>query len=240
MRNLLLFISFILGLVLLVQAAQAQTADEIIEKHLAARGGKENLRGMKTLVMEGSKSVMGNDVMIKITKVQDKLSRTDFEFGGSPGYMILTPTKGWNYIPMRSTKPDELPEERVKSMQGELDIAGPLVDYAAKGHKVELQGTEMVNDVKAYKIRVTLNSGRDVYYFIDTKDYMVIETRTTTENQKGEKVEQVTNYSDYKVFDNVKFPQTVNIQGSGMNAGATIFDKISLNQEISEKFYKPE
>ena len=86
--------------------------------------------------------MMGNEVDVKVTKVDGKLSRVDFAFGSNTGYTIITPDKGWSYIPMRSDKAEEMPEERLKTMQDQLDIAGPLVNYAAKGYKATLQGKD--------------------------------------------------------------------------------------------------
>lgn len=48
--------------------------------------------------------MMGSEVAVKVTMVQGKLFRNDFEFGGTTGYTIVTPTEGWSFIPMRSQK----------------------------------------------------------------------------------------------------------------------------------------
>jgi len=45
-------------------------------------------------------------------------------------------------------------EMKVASMQADLD--GPLVDYAAKGTKVELAGMEKVEDRDTYKLTLTM------------------------------------------------------------------------------------
>lgn len=241
MKNIVLFVVFILSLVL-VQFANGQSVDDIIDQYITARGGKEKLLGIKSIYLEGTRQMMGNEVEVKVTKVDGKLNRVDFEFGGNSGYTIVTPDKGWTYIPMRSDKPEEIPAERLKTMQDQLDISGPLVDYAAKGYKAELQGKETANGTEAYKIVATNAAGKETTFFIDTKTHMLVQTKQMGEtggpNNGGPK-EVVTDFSDYKDVDGVMFPQTIKTEGQGMGAGSMTFDKIEINKPVDESLYKP-
>ena len=242
MKNIVLLVVFVLGIVFM-QFVQGQTADEIINKYIDARGGKEKLNAVKVLYMEGSRQMMGSEIPVKVTVVQGKLFRTDFEFGGSSGYSIVTPTQGWSYVPMRSQSVDQIPADALKGMQGQLDIAGPLVDYAAKGNKVELQGKETVDGKEAYKIKLTTAAGRDIIYYIDTNTNLLIQSKATAapmgRNANAVPQEIITNYSDYKSIDGVLFPQTIANPGSGMQGGSTTFDTIVINKTISEDQFKP-
>ena len=134
---------------------------------------KEKLNSITSVYMEGARQMMGNEVPVKVTMVQGKLFRNDFEFGGTSGYTIVTPTAGWSLIPMRSPTPEPITDDRLKAMQAQLDIAGPLVDYTSKGNKVELQGKETVNGKETYKIKLTTSTGKEINYFIDTQSNLV-------------------------------------------------------------------
>ena len=59
-KNIVLLVIFILGLVYM-QFIQAQSVDDIINKYVEARGGKEKLNAIKSLYMEGSREMMGNE-----------------------------------------------------------------------------------------------------------------------------------------------------------------------------------
>ena len=241
MKNIVLFVVFILALVF-AQFANGQSVDEVINQYIDTRGGKEKLNSIKSIYFEGTRDMMGNEVQVKVTKVDGKLNRVDFEFGGNSGYTIITPDKGWAYIPMRSDKPEEIPEARLKTMQDQLDIAGPLVDYAAKRYQAALKGKETVNGKEAYKIQLTNTTGKDISYFIDTKTNLLIQSRQMSEsgrNGGGEAKEIITNFSDYKEVGGVMFPHTVVTEGAGMGAGSMSFDKIELNIPVDESLYKP-
>jgi len=241
MKNIVLFVVFILALVF-AQFANGQSVDDIIDQYITARGGKGKLDSIKSIYFEGTREMMGNEILVKATKVDGKLSRVDFEFGGNSGYTIITPDKGWTYIPMRSDKPEEIPEARLKTMQDELDINVHLVDYATKGYKAILQGKDTVNGKEAWKILLTNTTGKDITFYIDTKTNLLLQTRQMSEsggrNGSGAK-EIITSYSDYKEVDGVMFPHTVVTEGAGMGGGSMTFDKIEVNIPVDEKLYKP-
>ncbi|MEO6454323.1 MAG: hypothetical protein ABIN97_09635, partial [Ginsengibacter sp.] len=234
-KNIVLLVIFVLGLVYM-QLIQAQTVDEIINKYAEARGGKNKLNSITSVYMEGSRQMMGNKVAIKVTKVQGKLYRNDFEFGANKGYTIVTPSAGWSFIPMRSQKAEVIAEGRLKTMQADMDIADPLIEYKAKGYKAELAGKENIDGKDAYKIKLIVSAGKEITYFVDTENYLVIQTRQMRTGMGGneEEREVITNYADYKPVDGIMFPHTVSNPGEGLVAGAITFDKIELNKPIEE------
>jgi len=242
MKNLYLFVTFVIAFVLFVRAVNAQSVDDIINQYVTARGGKDKLEGVKSLYLEGSTQMMGNEVDVKITRVQGQLSRRDFEVGGNEGYMIITPEKGWFYFPMRSDDVQEIPAERLKAMQEQLDIAGPLVDYAAKGYKATLLGKDTVKGKNAWEVQLTDSAGKNSIYLIDTSTHLLVQTRIKTSmglQNNNQQTEVVTDYGDYKEVDGVMFPQTITTEGTGMGAGTMMFDTIKVNQPVDPSLFKP-
>ena len=241
MKNIVLFVVFILGVVL-VQFAQGQTADDVINKYINARGGIDKIKAIQSIYMEGARQMMGNEIPVKVTIVNGKLFRTDFEFSGSNYYSIITPTAGWNLTP-RSPSVETTPAERLKTMQGQLDIAGALVDYATKGNKIELMPKATLNGNDVNVIKLTQADGKTTTYSFDAKTNLLTETRTmaTMMGQGGKLAERevVTDYSDYKAVDGVLFPHTIANPGTGQMGGSTTFDKIELNKPVDESMYKP-
>ena len=242
MKNIVLFVVFILGVVF-VQFTQGQTVDDVINKYLDARGGKDKLNAIKSIYMEGARQMMGNEIPVKITIVAGKLFRTDFEFSGVGYYTITTPTEGWSFTPMRGTTAEPIPADRLKGMQGQMDIAGALADYAKKGSKVELLPKETVNGTECYKIKLTQSDAKEVTYFIDMKTNLLLESKQVAKvmNREGKQMDRevITDFSDYKAVDGVLFPHTIANPGTGQGGGSTTFDKIELNKEVDAAMYKP-
>ena len=225
----------------------AQTVEEVINKHVEAMGGAEKLKSLKSLYMEGVAVMQnGNEITSKIYKVQDKLLRREIEFGMGSVTMIVTDKEGWSSNPRSGGAFEPLPKEAVEAQQVELDLAGPLVDYAAKGHKVELLGKETVGSTEAYKIKLTPKSGKDIVYYIDTKDHYII--RQTLKGggmmgggpgrgAQGADAELNINYSNYqKTPEGYVFAYALTMGNSGNNMN---YEKIEVNKPVDDKLYKP-
>jgi hypothetical protein len=236
MKNIVLLVIFVLGIVLL-QYVQSHSVEEIIRKYLDARGGHKKLNAIRSVYMEGSREIMGTQIPVKVTIVQNKLYRNDFEFNNVKGYSIITPTEGWAFIPKRSVQAEPVSSDQVAAMQLLLDIAGPLADYKGKRYKAELQGKEMIDGKEAYKIKITLHNNTEILYYIDKETSLLIQSKQTNADDSTQ--EMITNYSDYKLFDGVLFPQTISNPGSDIMSGITTFDSIVIDKLVDESEYKP-
>ncbi|MEO6187752.1 MAG: hypothetical protein ABIO82_02075 [Ginsengibacter sp.] len=241
MKNIVLFVLFIIALVLF-QFTSAQSVDDVIKQYIKERGGIDKINAIQSIYFEGTREMMGSALMIKVTKVENKLLRTDFEFGGSPGYTIITPDKGWTLLSSQSDKPSELPSNVFKAMRNQLDIAGHLVNYKAKGYTAELKGKENINGKEAYTVVLTNMEGIESTYFIDTNSKLLLQSRQVIEGGKDSATqppELKTNYSDYVEVNGVKFPQTAFTEGGGMGESTLRFTKIEANISVDEKLYHP-
>jgi hypothetical protein len=232
MKNLVIFGLFIFALVC-AQFAQAQTVDDVINKHVTALGGKEKLNKIQNLVMEGSLNIQGTEISLTVTQVNNKLSRQDITAMGMHGFDMMGNTEGWQYMPFQGMqKPEPKTPDEVKKSQSDLDIAGPLVDYAAKGHKVELLGKEDVDGTECYKLKVSLNGGKEVTFFIDPVSNMIIRAKEIRK-MNGQDAEMQTDFSDYKDVEGVKMPFSITQQ-----FGTVLFSSIKVNQTIPESVFK--
>jgi hypothetical protein len=232
MRNFMLFGLFVL-LLISVQFASAQTVDEIVEKYVDAMGGKDKLLTLKSVKMDGSMNVQGNDVSIITTKLQNVGVRMDIKIMDKENYQIYTPTKGWSFMPIQGQEtPQEIPEEILKGAQSQLDIQGVLFNYKEKGHKVELAGKESVNGTECFKLKITYKNGNTANYFIDTKTFRINQVSMMREIQ-GEEKEVSNVYSNYKQNDGgYWFPFTAtNMQGE------ITYTKIETNITIDESIF---
>ena len=238
-----LFSTFIM---LLSVSAFSQTVDEVIDKNTSAMGGKDKLNSLESVYMEAV-SVMqnGNEVTSKVWKVKGKLLRREINFGMGSVTMVLTDKEGWSSNPRNGGKFEAMTADAVQMQQNELDLAGPLVDYKAKGHTAELLGKEDVGGTECNKIKLTLKSGRDITYYIDTKNNYIIRMKTKGGGmgQRGggggnPDAELVIDYSDYrKTPEGYVFPYATTRVGMG---AATNIEKIEVNKPVDPKLYKAE
>ena len=242
MRDLIIFGLFII-LLLAAQFASSKTVDEIIEKYVKARGGKDKLSALKSIYMEGIKEKNGTRSIIKITKEQARLSRVEIETHGATEFELITDEGA--FFPFRHPGMDKVDGKDLVALQTEMDIAGPLAGYGAKGYKAELLGKEMVEGNTCYKIRLTTKDGVEAIFWIDSDTYLINQSLTPgIVDNKVANGQTMTTYRNYRAAEDILFPHTVevSIRGAGSYgiSGEINFYKIILNPAIDSKMFLPE
>ncbi|MEJ8817998.1 hypothetical protein [Lacibacter sp. H407] len=239
MKTLKLFSLFV-ATAFSLTAVKAQTADEVVNKHIEAIGGVDNWKKVTSMVQSGNMSIQGADIVVVRTVVHAKGSRQDISLMGMNGYMIVTPTAGWNFLPFQGqTAPEAMTAEDLKQSQDDLDAQGSLIDYKAKGHSIELLGSEDVDGTDCFKVKISLKSGRSETMFIEKKGYTLIKS-VGSRSANGQEMELTTTYSNYqKLPEGIIVPMSINVPlGPGVNADFVI-SKVEVNKTIEDAVFKP-
>jgi hypothetical protein len=238
-RNMKNTRSFILATAMLCTgflSANAQTADEVVEKHVNAVGGLDNWKKINSIIMTGIVSQGGTELPVTVTTLNGKGYRMEFSMNGIVNYQILTPTNGWAYFPaFGQPKPDATPPEEVKEQQDQLDVTmDPLIDYKTKGNTVTYLGKDQAEGTECHKIKVTHKNGKEETMFIDCTNYYCIRTVEKTK-ANGKEEESITTMGNFqKLPEGVVFPMSIE------SGGAPITLKtVEINKSIDESIFKP-
>lgn len=231
--------AFLLIFTALAVLVKAQTADDIINKYIAAVGGKDKIENMKSIHMTGSMDMMGKEAPLSITVLDGKGYRSEVELDGKKMIQAFTTTGGWMINPLMGvTSPQPIPDEQFQMSKDQIYIAGQLFNYAAKGYKAELAGRENVNDVNAYKIVLSDNANNETSYYFDPNSYYMIKASKKL-NMNGQDAEVSTIFSDYRKTDyGYLMPYTVETQlPQVFNFKATI-KSVEINKDIDPKIFE--
>lgn len=214
----------------------AQTADEVIAKHIDAIGGKDNWKKVNSMRMEASVSAQGMEVPVIIHQVHNKASKQEYTVMNMTGYSIVTTDGGWNFNPFNGqTSPEPMTADEVKAGQDQLDIQGELIDYKDKGHSVELMGKEDVDGTECYKLKLTRKSGRETIYLIDPKTYYPVRAISKL-TLNGQEITQTINLSNYqKLPEGIVVPFTME---NGQAPAPINITKVEVNPKIDESIFK--
>lgn len=229
------FLSILLLGALTAGSLSAQTADEVIAKHIEAIGGKDKLLALKSVVMQASLSVQGQEIPVTMSQVHNKGQRVQLTIMGMENYIIQTPAEGWTYMPVQGqTKPEASPAEAVKEGADLLDIQSPLLNYKEKGHQVEFMGKEDVEGTECFKIKAKMKGGAEQTMYFDPASYYIIKT-VTKSKATGQETEQSQTYSNFKKLDSgYVFPFAF----TGFGPGEIVISKIDVNVPVDEKLFK--
>jgi outer membrane lipoprotein-sorting protein len=184
--------------------------------------------------MENTSQVMGNEGPSSIDIINGTGYKLVSEANGQTIIMVVTDKGGWQVNPFAgATTATPLPEEAFKQMKGRLDVTGPLLNYAAKGNKVDLLGKEG----NAFKLKVTSRDSVEVTMNIDTTTYYLTKVITSAQVM-GQTMEVSTIFSNFKKGDlGIFFPYNYEISYGGQFNITTTVNKLELNKTIDPSIF---
>jgi outer membrane lipoprotein-sorting protein len=227
----------------LAVAVQAQTVDDLISKNLAARGGKDKIKALKSAKITGKMTMgPGMDAPFTWEWKRPNSFRIEFVVQGMTGVQAYDGTTGWQVMPFMGKKDAEkMPAEELKDVDDQADFEGPLVDYKDKGHTIEFVGKEPIEGTDAYKLKLTKKSGDVSFIYLDAESFLEIK-EVGKRTVRGEEHEFESTQGDYKEVGGVLFPFSMEQKPKGAPQGQVItIEKIDLNNdEPADRFKMPE
>ncbi|HMD33580.1 MAG TPA: hypothetical protein VKH42_01365 [Vicinamibacterales bacterium] len=228
--------------------AFAQTVDEVIEKSLAAQGGRAALGKITSRTMTGA----------------IVLQTPGAEIAGTIEAYNKTPNKSRSVIKMDLTQFGAGPvaiDQRfdgtsayvIDPLQGNRDISGnqldnmkngsfpsAFLDYKDRGITVALLPGQKLAGRDMFVVEMKPKTGSAVKSYIDAETFLIARSVVTVNvPQLGADVENTVDFSDYRAVDGVKVPFVTKLASSVQNYTVTV-SKVEHNTNIDDKmFSKP-
>jgi len=262
-QKILLACPFLVMAVSLAVAAETSqlTADQIVDKNVTARGGLRAWREVQTLSMTGKMDAGGNNrptIPVPGTKTgpgmpaprsneqvqlpfvmelkRARKIRLEIQFHGQTAIQVYDGTNGWKLRPFlnrREVEPFTPEEKKPASLQSDLD--GPLVDYAAKGTKVELEGLEKVEGKDTYKLRLTMKDGQVQHLWVDAQTFLETKIEGAPRRLDGKYHPTATYYRDYRLVNGLMVPHVLETTVEGIRQTEKIeVEKVGVNPKLDD------
>jgi hypothetical protein len=259
-------------------AAAKLSADQIVAKHIAARGGLSAWHAVQTMTWTGkldagtgdstSKSAQfAEEAMAPKTrkaiaarapdKVEQKkqvqlpfvvdmkrptLSRVEIQFAGKTAVQVYDGKNGWKLRPyLNRNDVEPFTADELKASAGKWEMDGPLLDYAAKGTKVEFETVEPVEGHEAYRLKLTASGGAVSHIWIDAQSFLDIKVEGTPRHMDG-KMRTVWIYQrDFRSEQGVMVPHLLETAVDGYpDTHKMVIEKVAVNPVLSDTlFVKP-
>ena len=219
----------------LAAAAPSQgglSAAQIVDKNVAARGGLQAWRAVQTLSLEGKLGAGGNQraplavpipnpsqIALPHRRAEEtqlpflmelkrgRKKRLELQFAGKTAVQVYDGTNGWKLKPfLNRSEVEPFTAEELKIASEQSDLDGPLVDYVAKGSRIELDGAEKVEGRDTYKLKVTENSGRTFHVWVDAETFLETKIEGQPRRLDGTDHPVEVYYRDYRAVDGLRIP----------------------------------
>lgn len=219
MKNFLIII-----LALFSATSFAQNGKEIITKSIELSGGLNNWKLLNTVMISGRVTLGVNDEYpIKIYQARPNLTKTVVTIGkkettvegydGEKGYAM-------NYA---ANKLEEYPKYNAESFDNDF------IDFEYKGFSAQLLGKEKVGKNECYKVELTKNVNKTIYFF-DANTYQIL---------KEIKKDETIIYSDYRKVGSLLFPFRIESSSTKKDSDYVIsVNKIETNKEFANNTFK--
>lgn len=213
-----------------------QDVDQIVEKHVAAMGGKQKLDSLKTLTIEGTFRIDAYELPLKAYLSHNTGQRFDVTVLKTPGFIIVTPENGWQYFPFQGMKePQPLKPEEAEIYLSTLDLQGPLYNYKEKGHIIFFDGMEEADDLVCYKLNITLKSGQQITGYVDTVSHYLVKTILTISSKDKGQITSENMFGNFqKTPDGYIIPYALTL-----GPGKMFIRKLTVNSLLTSSVFDP-
>ncbi|HET7756972.1 MAG TPA: outer membrane lipoprotein-sorting protein, partial [Steroidobacteraceae bacterium] len=186
------------------------TAAQIVDRDIEAKGGRQAWRAVHTLRFSGKMDAGGKQhtqLPFVFEMKRPRKTRVEIEFAKDNAIQVYDGTKGWKlrpYLGRRDLEPFTAEELKAASMESDLD--GPLMDYAAKGTRVDLDGMDKVEGQDAYKLKLTAKDGHVRHLWVDAKTFLELKIEGVPRRIDGGMHPVEIYYRDYRNVNGLMIP----------------------------------
>ena len=227
-------------------AQTTSSVTQIVDKNIAAHGGESAWRSVQTLTLEGTMDAGGKDdhelpFVMKLKRSHK--SRLEITFNNQTSVQVYDGTQGWKVRPFlnrNEVEPFTKVEASAAAASDELD--GPLLDFAAKGTKVVLAGTEQVEGHPAYKLKLTLRNGEQRNVWIDTGSFLEVKIDAAPRMLDGKIHGTTVYYRNYQTEHGLVTARVLETAVDGVKQTHKIkISRLAANEAMSDSlFQKPQ
>lgn len=254
------------------------TVAQIVDKHVAARGGVKAWHAVQTLSVSGKLDAGSGDSIERsrlmaragagasarrnaaatakssTEKTQIQLpfrlelkrpqkSRLEIDFAGKTAVQVYDGQTGWKLRPyLNRDDVEPFTAEEAKAESVKADLEPPLVDYAAKGSRVALEGMEQVDGHNAYKLKLTSKEGDVHHIWIDATSFLDVKVEGLPRRMDG-KMRTVWIYQrDFRAVQGVMVPYLYETTNEGSPQGhKMVIESVAVNPSLDDaRFAKPQ
>jgi len=229
----------------------ARTAEEVIARNVTARGGAEAWSKIQTMawlgyIEHGTVSKAAPQAPFVMQMERPNLTRFELKEQMSQVTRIFDGQHGWRIRPGTDGRPQAraFSPAEVKFAQDEYVVDGPLIDYHAKGVTAQLDGIDLIEGRKAYRLSLKLPSGAERKVWIDVRTNLEVRLDRPSTNPFAPGKPVSVYYRDYQSEGGVKIAHVIEtVAPPGGSPGGTsdrlVIRHVIINPQLEQTAFAP-
>ncbi len=214
-----------------------QTADEIIQKHIEAHGGKDNWEAIESIKISGKFTSFSERKDFTEIKARPEKYFADFFWGkhaiqeGRTGdfYWTINP---WFDIPF--ARKTNAVESNIIDQKSEF--CTPFLNFKDRGFKVEYLGKEEVDGVSTYKLELTRPGQQAETWYLNSNTYLEY-MYTSMWGDFGSPYAQDTYFDDFRKVGEIVIP-FYQEKSFSIRHRVIEIEKVELNVETHDSMFE--
>lgn len=227
--------------VLAPTVATGQSVDELVARHIEARGGYQKLKALQTIKITRTVATPFSDVRVIIYRKRPQLYRAE-QGPTQPGAALIprgvNADAAWDTAQGKIVTRPEAAAAEARDLDADFD--GLLVDWKQKGHTVTYEGKETLPSSETYKLKVTTKSGAERLVYLDATTYLERRQTGILNLPGGRQFNIVLDFDNYRDVNGVKFPFDINEDRTGKEPSlsyVTYTEKIEVNLPMDDSLF---
>jgi hypothetical protein len=234
------------------------SAEDILKRNAAARGGLEAWRNIKTMVQIGRIERLGdvpgaaarssraaqltpdsNHVVgFRIEMARPNKLRYELTYQGITAIQVFDGHDGFTVQPgAAGAVARPFSQAQARAVADQFEIEGPLLSASEKGTVVAVEGVEVLRGQPAYRLSLTMQGGITRHVWVDAHSFLDVQLDGA--RQIGDRAWPITTvFADFRKVGGVQVPYQIETAVSGVNAMERVkLGKVVLNAPLEDSLF---
>lgn len=219
---------------------RAQTSREVLDKLIAAQGGRAALEAIKDTTLSGTIEMTAYGMSGTVTmsaKEPDKM-RVDIAIMGLVLTQAYDGTTAWMTDPQGGGAAQDMDATQSAEFRRQALGNDSLLHPEKYGITFTVKGREKIKETDYIVLEQTYADGEKIALYVDPTTYLVFKSRGKATDQTGAMVEAETFMSDYRAEGGLTVAHTMIVIQSGAEFMRMSFTKVTSNTGLEDAFFR--
>lgn len=237
----MLKLTTIIAFFAIVAISFSQTPEEIFEKSIEARGGKDKIESIETWTLKGNfvNPNMGQKIPFTFQSKLPKLMKLEYTVMGNTMISMFDGEKAWMKNPFAGmAELTEVPENQLAEVRGINDLIRSTMTLD-EGETAEYNGLVEEDGKQLHKVSVTTADGQLAVVYFDSITNLLHKTIVEADmNGDGSTNQMVTTIEERTKVNGVIIPKVVINKLDGNVVSSIEVDSAKANEAIEDSVFK--